>query len=1055
MFRKMNVSLIALIVSLISFVFSYNIDVNHAIIVQPYTLESSGDYFGYSVVLYRDSKNYSTGWLKIGAPKRKNSGMVYHCPFMKPCQVDETFNYSSRNLNNAWVGGTMDVSMQYKTLWVSASRWQDVSPNAPVIPGGFFFQNLSTERVEKIYCPLKKPQYEQMMPYYARSMAGFAVHFPENNNEVFVGAPAVYNFLGTVFRLQNLDKPAENWTYQIVNPSGQFNEYAGYAVTSGRFYRRSEVTYVSGLPKGYENSLNNYKPTRIPTGAVFVFFFTSRYINEKKYENQVKIKAKEIIYGDQFGEYFGSALTSGDLDRDGLDDLVAGAPFRCNDNRGYNHGSVYVFYGNHKSLDNHRKIRLDGIKSGGLFGAAIMVLGDLDMNGFKELAISAPNEEGSGAVYIYSFDLMTKALKLSQRISGKTISGNLRGFGSSFSKGVDIDSNGFLDFAVGAPLSGHAVLLRAIPTVTVYTDIRVNSSFSKSHNIFNFTCCYYFVTMSPLNNLTIIRNVTVDREFYRFYIRNHVRRQYFEEKVLQIKPELQFCEDVQLVKQKGTVNYNDSITIELTYKLPRDPRQDERNVVVIKNEGSKDTFCSDCPILSRKSVIRQRRLVIWDHNCEHYGRKEPCKARLEVRARFSNLGKKNAFVLGSKESLDMKIEFENKGDPAYSPILHVYMPNGTVLESGPASCLIADINVVKCDAGEVLENQVSYQLRFNLNPEEALTNLSFFLNSTTITENISDKGNISLTLMLVKEADFYISGYSKESSYLLNEQSPSTQIQNIFKIEKFGPSPIQPLKVEIIVPYKLRSLKDGSFAQFAKILPYNKSDHSLVSCSDHITTYKGKISYAPVKRQSKAYSISCAMENIACALLDCVVGPFEGAQNNAEVSIDVEVSFETIRKALGKDWLANFEQILYMSSGAVTLKNFEQSGTRSDVAELANVVLLYKEVEVSLWIFIGSAVVGFLILVCVAVALSKAGFFERKEHKMLLQLKEEALKEEKLIEEMIEKELQSGEPFQGDPVFRYINPEDLQTYWKHLDEKEASDPLLKSKNAAPPVENAS
>ncbi|XP_066245297.1 integrin alpha-PS4-like [Euwallacea similis] len=1051
----MNISLIVLIVSLISFVRPYNIDVNHAIIVQPYTLQSPDDYFGYSVVLYRDSKNYSTRWLKIGAPKQKNSGVVHHCPFMKPCEVDEAFNYSSRNLDNAWVGGVMDVSMQYKTLWVSASRWQDSHQNTPVIPGGSFFRNLSTERVEKIYCPLKKPQYEQMMPYYARSMAGFAVHFPENKNEVFVGAPAVYNFLGTVFRIENLDKPVENWRYQIVSPNGQFNEYSGYAVTSGRFYRRSDLSYVSGLPKGYENSMNDGKSTRVPTGAVFVFSFTSQYINEKKYENQVKIRAKEIIYGDQFGEYFGSALTSGDLDRDGLDDLVVGAPFHCNDERGYNHGSVYVFFGNHKSLDNFRKIRLDGVKSGGLFGASIMVLGDLDMNGFKELAISAPNEEGSGAVYIYSFDLMAKALRLSQRISGKDISGNLRGFGSSFSRGVDIDSNGFLDFAVGAPLSGHAVLLRAIPTVTVYTDIRVNNSFSKSQNTFSFICCYYFVTGSPLSNLTIIRNVTVDREFYRFYIRNHVRRQYFEEKLLQIKPELQFCEDVQLVKQKGTVNYNDSITIELTYKLPRNPRQDVKDVVMIRKEASNDTFCSDCPILSRKSVIRQHRLVIWDHNCEHYGRKEPCKARLEVGARFSNMGKKNVFVLGSKEPLNMDIEVSNKGDPAYSPILHIYMPNGTILESVPAACLIIDMNVIKCDAGEVLEDQVSYQLRFNLNPEEALTNLSFFLNSTTITENISDKSNINLTLMLVKEADFYISGYSKESSYLLNEQSPLTQIQNIFKIEKFGPSPIQPLRLEIIVPYKLRSLKDGSFAQFAKILPYNKSDNSLVSCSDHITTYKGKILHAPLKTQSKAYSISCAMENIACALLDCAVGPLEGAQNNAEVPVNVEVSFDMIRKALGKDWLASFEQILYMSSGAVSLKSFEQTGNRSDVAELSNVVLLYKEVEISLWILIGSAVVGFLILVCVAVALSKAGFFERKEHQMLLQLKEEALKEEKLIEEMIEKELQSGEPFQGDPAFRYINPEDLQTYWKHLEEKAAGNPLLEAQNAESSVKNVS
>lgn len=128
-----------------------------------------------------------------------------------------------------------------------------------------------------------------------------------------------------------------------------------------------------------------------------------------------------------------------------------------------------------------------------------------------ELAIAAPNEnEGTGAVYIYSYDDMSRSLTLSQKISGKDVHSSLKGFGISLSRPTDIDDNGFLgtnfyiflskkikmffflDFAVGSAISGHAVLLRTKPTVTVYTSIRAPKSFRQSNTTFKFQCCYFF-----------------------------------------------------------------------------------------------------------------------------------------------------------------------------------------------------------------------------------------------------------------------------------------------------------------------------------------------------------------------------------------------------------------------------------------------------------------------------------------------------------------------------------------------------------------------------------
>ena len=75
--------------------------------------------------------------------------------------------------------------------------------------------------------------------------------------------------------------------------------------------------------------------------------------------------------------------------------------------------------------------------------------------------------------------LQWKCLVPSQILKASQINSNLRGFGISFSGSLDVDNNGYPDFAVGAHKSNQAVLLRSQPIVNYQVE-RMKNEFFKS-----------------------------------------------------------------------------------------------------------------------------------------------------------------------------------------------------------------------------------------------------------------------------------------------------------------------------------------------------------------------------------------------------------------------------------------------------------------------------------------------------------------------------------------------------------------------------------------------
>lgn len=114
------------------------------------------------------------------------------------------------------------------------------------------------------------------------------------------------------------------------------------------------------------------------------------------------------LTGQQLGAYFGYCLAVADLNGDKLQDVIVGAPLYTNyaNTEGkFETGRVYVFYQTNRQRTSFRRGDvLDGSEvSKARFGLSVAALGDINLDGFNDIAVGAPYDGPSerGAIYIY------------------------------------------------------------------------------------------------------------------------------------------------------------------------------------------------------------------------------------------------------------------------------------------------------------------------------------------------------------------------------------------------------------------------------------------------------------------------------------------------------------------------------------------------------------------------------------------------------------------------------------------------------------------------------
>ena len=258
-------------------------------------------------------------------------------------------------------------------------------------------------------------------------------------------------------------------TASVVLQGDNPNDRFGVSISSGDFNGDGHPDLLVGVP----NWDTNYAPPgylpSLAYGAAYVYKGTSSGIDKG---SRTRIETIKIIYVEvngkkelhsfrRFNSDFGvSVSNAGDVNGDGLDDMVIGAPSWSNGQT--TEGAVVIFHGNkyifnsdvYYGSSNNDCIIIESNEEKSQFGYAVSGAGDVNNDGYEDIIVGAPFYSSStynskGAVFVYPGT--DTGVISSQFESWSFVYQNDAHVGMSVSHGGDLNADGFDDVLVGVP----------------------------------------------------------------------------------------------------------------------------------------------------------------------------------------------------------------------------------------------------------------------------------------------------------------------------------------------------------------------------------------------------------------------------------------------------------------------------------------------------------------------------------------------------------------------------------------------------------------------------
>nr|DBA34351.1 TPA: hypothetical protein GDO54_001918 [Pyxicephalus adspersus] len=262
---------------------------------------------------------------------------------------------------------------------------------------------------------------------------GFATHIKDKDTLV-LGAVGAFDWSGGLLLTSTETQKVKFLNDSSENAKKAAYGYLGYSVATAK--GKHTFLYIAGAPR-HSNM-----------GKVLVFE-----------EDITTYHLSQTLEGEQVGSYFGHQLCALDVKSDGIVDfLLVGAPFY---HMKAEEGRVYIFKLNDEGKFT-LKIKLDQhYYSYARFGYSIAKIGDINQDGYQDIAIGAPLEghfEDPGS--------------FGSRIRANDCKRKLQFFGHSVDGGLDLTDDGYTDLAIGS--LGNVMVLRSRPVVKVNVSVQLH-----------------------------------------------------------------------------------------------------------------------------------------------------------------------------------------------------------------------------------------------------------------------------------------------------------------------------------------------------------------------------------------------------------------------------------------------------------------------------------------------------------------------------------------------------------------------------------------------------
>ncbi|XP_060900393.1 integrin alpha-6-like isoform X1 [Labrus mixtus] len=999
-----------------------------------------GSLFGFSLAMHWQLKPDSKRMLLVGAPRAnalsghtsKVTGGLYSCDMTSTSTgctrilFDNNEDTSKESKENQWMGVSVSSQGPGGKILTCAHRYQrrgnmgtplesrDIIGRCVVLDQDLTIDPFSTEEGGNWHFCESRPRGHEL---FGSCQQGLSATFDKQYHYLIFGAPGAYNWKGIVRLEQKNDTLLELGIYEDgpfeagdendKNPDlipAPPNSYLGFSLDSGTRLtnQKDELTVVAGAPRAYHS------------GAVVLL---------KRGENGNILLEEFTLKGEGLASSFGYDVTVVDLNGDGWEDIVVGAP-QYFEKDGEIGGAVYVYVNKAGKWNKVKPIRIDGPQDS-MFGLAVKNLGDINQDRFHDFAVGAPYaDDGAGKVYIYHGSATgLKSIEASQVLFSQP---GAKLFGYSLAGNMDLDGNTYPDLAIGS-LSDSVFVYRARPVINIKKEIKFSPKeidLTKKNCGNNFCldveACFTYtanpMTYSP--KLTVAYSIQADAD---------IRKDSRNSRVTFIdSPDNMYESKGVMIMDKGKkqcITKKISVQENIRDKLRGIPIDISVEIQESKRKRRQSSTAPLAPVLDANEPATTRSLV--NFLKEGCANNNICQSKLQVKYRyghrpidggtFTELQLENGVpVISLNEQKDVVLEVHvtnPNGDDAHEASVEALFPPSLIYTASrvPAtewqvSCSANnDGSKVHCELGNPFKRDAQATFYIYLSTSSISSNtteleVDLQLNTTSVQLDLAPvkaKAKVTIKLQLsltgiVQPSQLYFTGKVKGEAAMKAESDIGSEVTHQFRIVNLGKrlSGFGTATLDIDWP---KDTMKGKWLIYLTKISFTGVENIQCTPIDVVNTLNVDLSQPRTRRAAensegnnegtissltdkKYITLSCG-NGAKCVTIQC---PLRGLDSNAVVTLNSRIWNGT--------FIENYSELHHVEVMVKASLRVE-STTKNTLLQQAEAqvrltVFPERRAEgvhsgVPWWIIVLSVLFGLLLLALLAFLLWKCGFFKR------------------------------------------------------------------------------